>query len=97
MTRPSSAVYPLIFVAFAARAAAAALLAFVARAVRSAGVIVSSDRLPPILPPLEPCRRNNSRKADRGVSLDAQTAEIRAMAVVQGADLVDVHRRGELR
>ena len=36
------------------RAFALAAAAFLARAVRSSGVIVSRLRLPPILPPLEP-------------------------------------------
>lgn len=35
-------------------------------------------------------RVSTEKQADFGVSLDAQTAKIRAMAVVQGADLVDV-------
>lgn len=45
------------------RAATAAALAFVARAIRSDGVIVSSDRRPPIRPPLAPCSRKYSRAA----------------------------------
>jgi DNA invertase Pin-like site-specific DNA recombinase len=35
-------------------------------------------------------RVSTEKQADCGVSLDAQTAKIRAMAVVQGADLTDV-------
>jgi DNA invertase Pin-like site-specific DNA recombinase len=35
-------------------------------------------------------RVSTEKQADCGVSLDAQTAKIRAMAVVQGAELVDV-------
>lgn len=35
-------------------------------------------------------RVSTDKQADFGVSLEAQTAKIRAMAVVQGADLVDV-------
>lgn len=35
-------------------------------------------------------RVSTEKQADRGVSLDAQTQKIHAMAVVQGADLVDV-------
>lgn len=35
-------------------------------------------------------RVSTEKQADLGVSLDAQTAKIRAMAVVQGAELVDV-------
>src|SRR6202158_951930 len=35
-------------------------------------------------------RVSTDKQADCGVSLEAQTAKIRAMAVVQGADLVDV-------
>src|SRR3989442_15418732 len=35
-------------------------------------------------------RVSTEKQADFGVSLDAQTEKIRAMAVVQGADLVDV-------
>jgi site-specific DNA recombinase len=35
-------------------------------------------------------RVSTEKQADCGVSLEAQTAKIRAMAVVQGADLVDV-------
>lgn len=45
---------------FALRAATAAAEAFFARAVRSSGVMVSRDRLPPILPPFAPCLRKNS-------------------------------------
>jgi hypothetical protein len=41
----------------AERTAADAAAAFFALAVRSAGVIVSSERLPPIAPPLLPCLR----------------------------------------
>ena len=41
--------------AFADRTAADAAAAFFALAVLSAGVMVSSDRLPPIAPPLLPC------------------------------------------
>src|SRR5437016_4783209 len=35
-------------------------------------------------------RVSTDKQADFGVSLEAQTQKIRAMAVVQGADLVDV-------
>jgi hypothetical protein len=35
-------------------------------------------------------RVSTDRQADQGVSLDAQTAKIRAMATVQGAELLDV-------
>src|SRR3954451_21906452 len=35
-------------------------------------------------------RVSTERQADRGVSLEAQEAKIRAMATVQGADLIDV-------
>src|SRR6266852_9686821 len=35
-------------------------------------------------------RVSTEKQADFGVSLEAQTAKIRAMAVVQGAELVDV-------
>ena len=45
------------------RAAAAAALAFFARATRSAWLIVSRDRRPPIRPPFAPCSRRNSRTA----------------------------------
>jgi DNA invertase Pin-like site-specific DNA recombinase len=34
-------------------------------------------------------RVSTDKQADRGVSLEAQTAKIQAMAVVQGAELVD--------
>ncbi len=43
------------FAFFAALAAADARPARLARAARSSVVIVSSDRLPPILPPFAPC------------------------------------------
>src|ERR1039458_550763 len=35
-------------------------------------------------------RVSTDKQADRGVSLDAQSEKVRAMAVVQGAELVDV-------
>lgn len=35
-------------------------------------------------------RVSTERQADRGISLEAQEAKIRAMATVQGADLIDV-------
>src|SRR3954447_19717064 len=35
-------------------------------------------------------RVSTDRQADKGVSLDAQAARIRAMATVQSADLIDV-------
>src|SRR4051812_11558508 len=35
-------------------------------------------------------RVSTDRQADRGISLDAQTARIRAMATIQQADLLDV-------
>src|SRR5689334_12703286 len=35
-------------------------------------------------------RVSTDRQADKGVSLEAQEAKIRAMATVQGADLLDV-------
>ena len=35
-------------------------------------------------------RVSTDKQADRGVSLDAQAEKIRAMAVVQGAELIDV-------
>src|SRR3954454_23755549 len=35
-------------------------------------------------------RVSTDKQADFGVSIDAQTAKVRAMAVVQGAELVDV-------
>src|SRR4051794_1756678 len=35
-------------------------------------------------------RVSTERQADRGISLEAQEAKIRAMATVQGTDLVDV-------
>jgi DNA invertase Pin-like site-specific DNA recombinase len=35
-------------------------------------------------------RASTDRQADKGVSLEAQEAKIRAMATVQGVDLVDV-------
>jgi site-specific DNA recombinase len=35
-------------------------------------------------------RVSTDKQADRGVSLDAQMEKIRAMAVVQGAELVDI-------
>src|SRR5437588_12106260 len=35
-------------------------------------------------------RVSTDRQADRGISLDAQTSRIRAMATVQQADLLDV-------
>ena len=50
MTTPAR--YPC---AFFARCTAAARLAFLARALRWAAVMVSRERLPPILPPLAPC------------------------------------------
>jgi len=54
--------YPLsgdhwVFFADRFRAAAAAALAFFARATRCAGVMVSSDRRPPMRPPFAPCSR----------------------------------------
>jgi len=36
------------------------------------------------------CRVSTDGQADRGVSLDAQAEKIRAMAIVQDAELVDV-------
>jgi site-specific DNA recombinase len=36
------------------------------------------------------CRVSTDKQADKGVSLDAQTAKIQAMAVVQGAELSEV-------
>jgi len=38
-------------------------------------------------------RVSTEKQADFGVSLETQTAKIRAMAVVQGAELVEVHAR----
>ncbi len=35
-------------------------------------------------------RVSTDKQADRGVSLDAQAEKIRAMAVVQGAELIDI-------
>ena len=35
-------------------------------------------------------RVSTDKQADRGVSLEAQTAKVRAMAAVQDAELVDV-------
>src|SRR5215813_11537135 len=35
-------------------------------------------------------RVSTDQQADRGVSLQAQTERVRAMAIVQGADLLDV-------
>lgn len=46
--------------AFFLRISADFAAAFFARAVRSAGVIVSRLRLPPILPPFAPCFLKNS-------------------------------------
>ena len=46
--------FPFGSTAFFARTFALAAAAFLARAVRSAAVMVSNDRLPPILPPLRP-------------------------------------------
>ena len=35
-------------------------------------------------------RVSTDRQADQGVSLEAQEAKVRAMATVQGADLIEV-------
>jgi len=50
----------LVFFADRFRAAAAAALAFLARATRCAGVILSAVRRPPMRPPFAPCSRRNS-------------------------------------
>ena len=50
----------LAFLADRFRAAAAAALAFFARATRCARVILSAVRRPPIRPPFAPCSRRNS-------------------------------------
>ena len=36
------------------------------------------------------CRVSTERQADQGVSLEAQEAKIRAMATVQGAEIVEL-------
>ena len=50
----------MLRLAFARRAAAAARLAFWARADRWAGVIAAAARAPPIRPPFAPCCRKYS-------------------------------------
>ena len=41
-------------------------------------------------------RVSTEKQADFGVSLEAQTGKIRAMAVVQGADLVEANRSNDV-
>src|SRR5258708_33639312 len=40
------------------------------------------------------CRVSTAKQSEKGISLDAQVEKIRAMAVVHGADLVDVVQDG---